>query len=109
MSQAVLPRLDPRANVEPDVLAFLDALARAGFAGDIQTDYATRLTAATDNSIYQMLPAAVVFPKRAAVDVTIDVYPDMQHVFHFLAGVAPEADDAIRKLARWVRPKLELG
>jgi monoterpene epsilon-lactone hydrolase len=42
------------------------------------------------------------------VDVTVDVYPDMQHVFHFLAGVAPEADDAIKKLARWVRPKLDL-
>ena len=26
-----------------------------------------------------------------------------------LAGVAPEADDAIRKLAHWVRPKLGLG
>jgi hypothetical protein len=30
-------------------------------------------------------------------------------VFHLLAGVAPEADDAIRKLAGWVRPKLGLG
>ena len=46
--------------------------------------------------------------RKAGVDVTVDVYPDMQHVFHFLAGVAPEADDAIKKLARWVRPKLDL-
>jgi len=29
-------------------------------------------------------------------------------VFQFLAGVAPEADDAIGKLAAWVRPKLGL-
>jgi FAD/FMN-containing dehydrogenase/Fe-S oxidoreductase len=64
--QAVLPRLDPRANVEPDVVAFLDALESAGFSGDIQSDYATRLTAAIDNSIYQLLPAAVIFPKRTA-------------------------------------------
>jgi hypothetical protein len=43
------------------------------------------------------------------VDVTVDVFPDMQHVFHFLAGVAPEADGAIKKLAHWARPKLALG
>jgi monoterpene epsilon-lactone hydrolase len=41
--------------------------------------------------------------------VTLEVHPEMQHVFHLLAGVAPEADDAIRKLAGWVRPKLGLG
>jgi FAD/FMN-containing dehydrogenase/Fe-S oxidoreductase len=64
--QAVLPRLDPRASVEPDVVAFLAELERAGFSGDIQSDYATRLTAAVDNSIYQLLPAAVIFPKRSA-------------------------------------------
>ena len=42
-------------------------------------------------------------------EVKLDVHPEMQHVFHLLAGVAPEADDAIRKLAAWVRPKLGLG
>jgi monoterpene epsilon-lactone hydrolase len=47
--------------------------------------------------------------RKAGVDVTLDVYPGMQHVFHFLAGVAPEADNTIRKLAQWVRRKLGLG
>lgn len=47
--------------------------------------------------------------RRADGEVTLDVYPEMQHVFHFLAGVAPEADEAIGKLAAWVRPKLGLG
>jgi acetyl esterase/lipase len=32
-------------------------------------------------------------------EVTLDVHPEMQHVFHLLAGVAPEADDAIPSLA----------
>jgi len=32
----------------------------------------------------------------------------MQHVFQFLAGTAPEADAAIRRLADWARPKLRL-
>jgi monoterpene epsilon-lactone hydrolase len=42
-------------------------------------------------------------------EVKLDVFPEMQHVFHFLAGVAPEADDAIRQQAAWVRPKLGLA
>jgi acetyl esterase/lipase len=47
--------------------------------------------------------------RRADVEVKLDVYPEMQHVFHFLAGVAPEADEAIGQLAAWVRPKLALA
>jgi epsilon-lactone hydrolase len=47
--------------------------------------------------------------RKAGVDVRLDEFPEMQHVFHFSAGHAPEADDAIRKLAEWVRPKLGLA
>jgi epsilon-lactone hydrolase len=46
--------------------------------------------------------------RKADGDVKLDEFPEMQHVFQFLAGVAPEADDAIRRLASWVRPKLAL-
>jgi ribosomal protein S18 acetylase RimI-like enzyme len=46
--------------------------------------------------------------RKADVDVTLEVYPEMQHTFNFLAGTAPEADQAISKLAMWVRPKLGL-
>jgi FAD/FMN-containing dehydrogenase/Fe-S oxidoreductase len=41
---------------------FLDALASAGFAGEIARDRGTRTVLATDNSIYQRLPQAAVFP-----------------------------------------------
>jgi epsilon-lactone hydrolase len=47
--------------------------------------------------------------RRADVDVKIDVFPEMQHVFQFLAGTAPEADQAVKQLAAWVRPKLGLA
>jgi acetyl esterase/lipase len=47
--------------------------------------------------------------RAAGVDVTVEVEPEMQHVFHFLAGRAPEADKAIDRLAAWVRPKLGLA
>jgi acetyl esterase/lipase len=46
--------------------------------------------------------------QAAGVEVRCDVYPEMQHVWHFMAGKAPEADDAIAKLAAWVKPKLGL-
>ncbi len=45
---------------------------------------------------------------KAGVDIKIDEFQDMQHVFHFMAGAAPEADEAIRRMAQWVRPKLGL-
>lgn len=44
---------------------FLDALRSAGFKGQLSTDYATRTVLATDNSIYQRLPQAAVFPADA--------------------------------------------
>lgn len=47
--------------------------------------------------------------RKAGVDVRIEVFPDQQHTFQMAAGHAPESDDAIRKLAAWVRPKLGLA
>ncbi|PSS59038.1 FAD-binding and (Fe-S)-binding domain-containing protein [Pseudomonas sp. BBP2017] len=44
---------------------FLDALRAAGFRGQLSADYATRTVLATDNSIYQRLPQAAVFPEDA--------------------------------------------
>jgi epsilon-lactone hydrolase len=46
--------------------------------------------------------------KAAGVEVRCEVFPEMQHVFQFMAGKAPEADAAIAKLAAWVKPKLGL-
>ncbi|KQN50669.1 hypothetical protein ASE98_02270 [Pseudomonas sp. Leaf48] len=41
---------------------FLQALRASGFRGQLSADYATRTVLATDNSIYQRLPQAAVFP-----------------------------------------------
>jgi acetyl esterase/lipase len=43
---------------------------------------------------------------KAGVEVRTDVFPGMLHTFQMAAGRAPEADDAIRRLADWVRPRL---
>lgn len=45
---------------------FLQTLADEGFAGNISARYADRVVLSTDNSIYQRLPQAVVFPRHAS-------------------------------------------
>ncbi len=46
--------------------------------------------------------------EKAGVEVRLDVFPDQQHSFQMMAGRAPEADEAIRRLAEWARPNLGL-
>jgi monoterpene epsilon-lactone hydrolase len=46
--------------------------------------------------------------EKAGVETRLDIVPGQQHTFQMMAGRAPEADDAIRRLADWVRPKLGL-
>lgn len=51
------------------------------------------------------------FVKRArdhGVDAQYEIVPEMQHSFTLLAGRAPEADEAIERMARWLRPHLGL-
>ena len=59
----MLPRLDTQSDVDAVVLRYLEELRAAGFSGDIETQYASRLAVSTDNSVYQQLPQAVVHPK----------------------------------------------
>ena len=46
--------------------------------------------------------------RKAGLDTRLDVYPGMLHTFQMAAGRAPEADDAIRRMAAWLRPRLGL-
>jgi len=46
--------------------------------------------------------------RAAGVEVRLDIFPEMQHVFQMAAGSMPEADEAIGRLAEWVRPRLGL-
>jgi len=61
-----------------------------------------------DETLLDDSRALAAAARRARVDVTLEEEPEMQHVYHFLAGVAPEADAAIARMARWVRPRLGL-
>ncbi len=66
----MLPRLQLNIDVDPVVVSFLQELKAAGFTGDIESQYSSRLAVATDNSVYQQLPQAVVHP-RTTKDVTL--------------------------------------
>ena len=61
-----VPALKEQPQLEPLYQTYLAALSQAGFVGQIATDYGTRLVHATDNSVYQLLPQAVLFPKDEA-------------------------------------------
>ena len=45
------------------VASYLKTITKQGFTGDTDASYASRLTAATDNSIYQQIPQGILFPK----------------------------------------------
>lgn len=59
-----IPVLDQLPSVSQEVKTFVDNLKAEGFRGDIEWDHSGRLLGATDNSIYQVLPSAVLFPRR---------------------------------------------
>lgn len=52
-------------TLSPLYRRFTEALQQSGFVGEIQTDHAHRTVLATDNSIYQRMPQAVVYPANA--------------------------------------------
>lgn len=60
----MIPRLGVREPVSSKVADFMQALLASGFEGEIAGDEGTRAVLSTDNSIYQIWPQAVVFPKH---------------------------------------------
>lgn len=66
----MLPRIKPKHTIARHYRAFLKALRASHYQGEIATDYAARLTMAIDNSIYQVTPEAVIYP-RSTQDVAI--------------------------------------
>jgi monoterpene epsilon-lactone hydrolase len=115
---SVVANADKDALVKPDVLkgmatTFLgSASSKDPLANLLQADLAglppIYIQTGGDETLLDDSTRFAEKAKAAGIDVKLDVFPEMQHVFHFLAGRAPEADDAIRRMADWVRPKLGL-
>ncbi|XQF93997.1 hypothetical protein ACOBV9_21665 (plasmid) [Pseudoalteromonas espejiana] len=58
------------------VANYLSTIKNQGFSGDTDASYATRLTASTDNSIYQQIPQGVIFPKTEK-DIQLALQPHL--------------------------------
>ena len=59
----MIPKLKHHSELQQKYATFLTELAKTSFTGEIRTDFANRLILSTDNSIYQILPQGVVFPR----------------------------------------------
>ncbi len=65
-----LPRIAPDSTLEKPYKAYLQALQLSAFKGDIEYKYGSRMVMATDNSVYQAIPQAVIYP-RSVEDLQI--------------------------------------
>ncbi|WP_260958693.1 D-2-hydroxyglutarate dehydrogenase YdiJ [Pseudomonas citri] len=79
----MIARLNPINGQTDRYERFLSQLGVEGFKGEIASDYGSRTVLATDNSIYQRLPQAAVFPKDYAdveLVATIAARPEYRSV-----------------------------
>ncbi len=83
----MIPQIPQVPGIARVVLDFLQLLQQQGFQGDLATDYATRLNMATDNSVYQLLPDAVIFPS-VTEDVVLAGRMASEERFHALTFTA---------------------
>jgi epsilon-lactone hydrolase len=84
-------RRDPyAAPLHGDLTGLPPLLIQVGDA-EVLLDDAVRLAAAAE---------------AAGVDTTLEVWPEMVHVFQASAGYVPEADQAIARIAEFCRPRL---
>lgn len=68
----MLPKLDKSLAISPLYEDFLKKLSKTqGFTGEISNKLSYRLLASTDNSIYQVVPQAVISPKSQQDIVSI--------------------------------------
>ncbi|CDZ40815.1 FAD linked oxidase domain protein [Neorhizobium galegae bv. officinalis] len=61
----MIPKLHPDARTSALVTSFVYHLSEHGFEGDIELTAGSRTVFATDNSIYQLEPSAILFPRSS--------------------------------------------
>ena len=78
----MLPRLSNVPQLNNVVSDYLSELQKQHFEGDIASNYADRLSLSTDNSVYQQLPQAILFPKSLADVVRITKLANKEKYLH---------------------------
>jgi FAD/FMN-containing dehydrogenase/Fe-S oxidoreductase len=77
----MIPSLSNTSPIQQRYLHFIDTLQTYGFEGDLCPDYANRTVLATDNSLYQVLPQGVIYPKNINDLITLTELSNMTQ-FH---------------------------
>ncbi|AIR03681.1 MULTISPECIES: alpha/beta hydrolase [Cedecea] len=116
-SATVRDGLDPLCSV-----AFLNQLARSFLAGELPTHpdaspvfadvqgLSPTLIQVGENEV--MLSDAIRLASHMSesrVRTTLEVWPEMFHVWHLFAGILPEADQALRNAIRFLEDALNPG
>ena len=109
-----------RAGADPiiDPLSISAAALRYVGSADVRTPLASPLYADLAGLPQMLIQAgdAEVFlddatrlaekATAAGVDVTLEVWPEMVHVWHIFAAMLPEGQQAIDRIGEWVRQRL---
>ena len=61
----MIPKLDEISSLEKSHQRFLNKIIHTDYSGDVESELSNRLIAATDNSIYQVLPQCILYPKNS--------------------------------------------
>ena len=64
MEERMIPHLPPQLSLDHATARYLEELSQRGFEGEISYDWARRVAGAVDNSVYQMTPAALLYPRH---------------------------------------------
>lgn len=87
--------------------------ARDPLAAPIYADYAgvcpLYIQVGGDETLLDDSHRVAAKARSAGVDVRLEVFPEMQHVFQMAAGNMPEADDAVAKIGAYLRERLGLA
>ncbi|MGH1484816.1 MAG: D-2-hydroxyglutarate dehydrogenase YdiJ [Cellvibrionaceae bacterium] len=60
----MIPAIRKTSSIQTLYRQFVKKLKASGFEGELCLDYANRTVLATDNSIYQIIPQGVIYPKH---------------------------------------------
>lgn len=82
-----------------------DPLVNPRFA-DLSAFPPSFVTAGADESLVDAVADFAARARAAGVEVTVEVAPGMQHAFQWMAGRAPEADENIARVGRWLQQQL---
>lgn len=82
------------------------ALANPLFA-DLTGFPPSYVTAGADESLVDAVTDFADRARAAGVDTTLEVAAGMQHAYQWMAGRAPEADQSIARVGRWIAERLQ--